>query len=91
MTDGYAPIAADAQGQSLQSISGGDAPGANPLIPFFGYPLNADQLINPGIKMYIAVTNTYNLQLQRITYRTKPSAFLTDRISPISIRVLHPL
>ena len=42
---------ADAQGSALISVSGGDAPGANPLIPFFGYPLNADQLINSAYNL----------------------------------------
>lgn len=42
---------ADTQGNKFSSVSGGDAPGANPLIPFFGYPLNADQLINPAYNL----------------------------------------
>ena len=42
---------AEAQGNALISVSGGDAPGANPLIPFFGYPLNADQLVNPAYNL----------------------------------------
>ena len=36
MSAGYGAAGADGQGNSLMAVSGGDAPGANPLIPFFG-------------------------------------------------------
>lgn len=37
----------EAQGNTQFGVSNGDSPG-NPLVPFFGYPLNADQLLNPA-------------------------------------------
>lgn len=75
----------DAQGQAFASVSGGEAPGANPLIPFFGYPLSANQLVNPAYNLPHEVWQCTCKGFELFTFYRR-SVCLTDKTLRISIK-----